>query len=297
MLSHLFPGIEIEANLPASGQRLVYFCNFPARTDVEAQRTWSAWGDVVLKLSEDIHPTVLARVEKEREILDALSSPYYPRQLYFQVFADDPVTEKKLPRRLFISIEQRVAGLPLAGCRDSFRTELQVLSLLRDLVDALALIWELPQRIIHRDLKPENILIGRDGRPVIIDLGIAREQGSAGVTGTGWQPGPCTAAYASPEQIKNEKRIITFKADFFSLGVIVYELLTGTNPFKHGPDDPVPVVLERALNHEPPSLSSLGLASDGFSALVERMMAKQAYQRPRTVSDLRAEVNGIRGIN
>lgn len=295
ILEHLFPSIVVESNAVPSGQRLVYFCHFTSQTSVPAQKDWHTWQGVVLKLSEDVHPTVIARLEKEREILNQLDSPFYPKLLYHDVFRDDPVTDTKFKHRLFITIEERIVGSPLDACRARFSAEAAVVLLLAKLVDGLTLLWTLPQKIIHRDLKPANILVRDDGSPVIIDLGIVREQGTAGVTGTHWNIGPCTPAYASSEQLKNEKRFITFKADFFSLGVIAYELLSGANPFTQSPDEPIEVVIHRALTEHPPSLLMLGRASERFSALVERLMSKEPYKRPRTVAELATELKSIAG--
>ena len=295
LLTHLFPALDIESNLRPSGQRLVYFCRFKDGCKDTLQAQWDQWGPVVLKVSEDVHPTVIARLEKEREILNGLCSPFFPRLLYCDVFSSDPVTDTRLPYRLFVTIEERVDGVPLTDCRGAFATEATVARLMFELVEGLTLLWEHPQRIIHRDLKPDNILVRPNGRPVIIDLGIVREQGVAGLTGTHWQMGPCTPAYASPEQLKNEKRFITYKSDFFSLGVLTYELLTGNNPFMLTPVDPIEVVTHRALTLQPPALAGLGLASPQLSMLVERLMAKEPYMRPRTVREFKNTLQGIVG--
>lgn len=290
VLSHFFPGIQFEANLRPSGQRLVYFCHFSGHTELPTQKAWSDWGHVALKVAEDVHPTVIARLEKERELLNALDSPYFPRLLHSDVFSTDPVTEEKLRYRLFVTIEERVNGSPLSDCRTQFNCERQCLKLLSRLNEGLQLLWDHPQRIVHRDLKPDNVLIRRDGSPVVIDLGIVREEGSVGVTVSHAHIGPCTPAYASPEQIRNEKRLITFKTDFFALAVIAYELLSGRNPFVEHEHEPMEVVINRVLTHEPPTLADLGRATPAFSALIARMMAKQPYMRPRTVADLTREL-------
>lgn len=296
ILGHLFPAIAIDSNALASGQRLVYFCHFKdCKALPETSKDWTSWGNVVLKISEDIHPSIIARLEKEREILNAMNSPYYPRLLYHDVFRDDPVTEVRFKHRLFVTIEEKIDGQPLENCRKEFQSEQTALRLLRLLVEGLTVLWSHPQKIVHRDLKPANIIVRPDGSPVIIDLGIVREQGSPGLTGTHWNIGPCTPAYASSEQLTNQKRLITFKADFFSLGVIIYELLTGKNPFCDGPDEPVELVMNRALTLEPVTLFDLGLAKQDFSGLIQRMMAKEPYMRPRTVEILSRELQCLGG--
>jgi serine/threonine protein kinase len=294
LLTHLLPGINIQQNLLPSGQRLVYFCSFQSSADMPDH--WVEWGEVVLKISEDIHPTVIARLEKERDILNELRSPFFPTLLYYQVFADNPAKEEKLPCRLFVTLEERIPGGPLSNCKPSFRGEQTTLNLLIQLVQAMRLLWENSRRIVHRDLKPDNIIIRPNGDPVIIDLGIIREQGAAGLTGTHWNIGPCTPGYASPEQLRNEKRSIDFRSDLFSLGIIVYELLTGTNPFKQSASDPVDLVIHRTLNEAITPLERRGCASASLSALIDAMTAKEAYRRPRTTSELLQKLQGIAGV-
>jgi serine/threonine-protein kinase len=295
LLLHFFPGIRIQQNLLPSGQRLVYFCRFAVDADTPAH--WVEWGDVVLKISEDIHPTVIARLEKERDILNELKSPFFPTLLYYQVFTDDPHNDEKLPCRLFATIEERIAGEPLSSCKAAFSQQVQAVNLLQQLVQGLRLLWEHPRRIVHRDLKPDNIIVRPDGTPVIIDLGIVREQGSAGVTGTYWNIGPCTPGYASPEQLRNEKRAIDFRSDQFALGVIAYELLSGVNPFRRAATDPVDVVIHRTLNEAANPLATLGCASPGLSALIDAMIAKEAYRRPRTIRNLVEQLSAIAGAS
>jgi serine/threonine-protein kinase len=271
---------------------LVYFCSFSTVTDVAAHADWHLWGPVVLKVSEDVHPSVIARLEKEIDILNTLNSKYYPRPYYYDVFSEDPVTEQRFSNRLFITIEERVDGAALTHCGDMYRDEQSVIRLLVQLVEGLRLLWEHPQKIVHRDLKPDNILIRPNGDPVIIDLGIVREEGSVGITVSHWHIGPCTPAYASPEQAKNEKRFISFKSDFFALGIIAYELLAA-HPFRHSENDPIDDVLGRVIDHQPPSLGSLRKASANFSGLVERLLSKEPYQRHRTVDNLVSDLSRL----
>ena len=88
--------------------------------------------------------------------------------------------------------------------------------------------------VIHRDLKPGNILVDKEGKPKLLDFGIAKlldedlEDGSEGLTRTGvWH---LTPDYASPEQIKGEQ--ITTASDIYSLGILLYQILTGHQPYK-----------------------------------------------------------------
>ena len=82
--------------------------------------------------------------------------------------------------------------------------------------------------VVHRDLKPQNIMIDRHGRVAVMDFGIARSIETGGMTQTGMLVG--TPDYMSPEQVMGEH--VDARSDLFALGVILYELLAGSLPYK-----------------------------------------------------------------
>ena len=82
--------------------------------------------------------------------------------------------------------------------------------------------------IVHRDIKPENIMIRKDGRVQIMDFGLAKLRGASRLTKEGSTVG--TAGYMSPEQVQGQET--DHRSDIFSLGVLLYEMLTGQPPFK-----------------------------------------------------------------
>jgi hypothetical protein len=124
-----------------------------------------------------------------------------------------------------------VEGTPMnAWTRAGSVTMRQRIALLRDV--ALAVHHAHQHGILHRDLKPENILVDRNHQPRITDFGLAKILGSAVLptaTATGTALG--TPAYMSPEQVKGQKNLGP-SSDVYSLGVMLYELMTGRRPFE-----------------------------------------------------------------
>lgn len=290
LLGRLLPGLVISKSPSPSGQRVVYFCHFNANASSAGREKL---GQVVLKVSEGISASQIAYLEKEILILNSLKSKHYPRLLLNGAFTEDPLTSDKLPHRLFVTIEERINAEPLRALVGRYRDERAVIELLCGLVESLEPLWTHHLKLVHRDLKPENILIRPSGEVAIIDLGIVREEGAKGVTLTLSPFGPCTPHYASPEQAKNDKLNISFKSDFFSLGVLAYELVSGSPPFGAFDLD-YEKVLENVVGFEPPTLETLGKASRPFSGLVCRMMQKEPYKRHRTIELLKADIAALK---
>ena len=117
------------------------------------------------------------------------------------------------------------------------------------LCDALAHLE--PQALVHRDIKPENIMYRADGTPVLVDLGLARHLNQTSLTQT-WVPhGPGTPIYASPEQLVNDKYMIDWRADQFSLGITLSIALLDLHPYAGGGADFTEIV-DRMSRREAP---------------------------------------------
>lgn len=152
------------------------------------------------------------------------------------------------------------------------------------LIDALGHIAE--HRIVHRDIKPANVMF-REGleSPVLVDFGIVRNLGDTSLTHTWIIRGPGTPIFAPPEQLNNEKELIDWRSDQFSLAISLSVAVFGDHPFRQPGDSDV-MVVERVARKEdvPPAFVDKARAA-GLSILTT-MMAPWPIKRYRTPSDL-----------
>ncbi len=132
--------------------------------------------------------------------------------------------------------------------------------------------------IIHRDVKPGNVMVGEDGRPKLMDFGIAKRE-DASLTQTGIFLG--TPSYASPEQIK--EGTVDSRSDIFSFGVLVFELMSGLSPF---PGNSINTILYRIVNEPPIEVQPpvLGILPEGWRRVFDKVLAKRPQDRHATCS-------------
>jgi len=147
--------------------------------------------------------------------------------------------------------------------------------------------------IIHRDLKPGNILVDAEGEPHVLDFGLAKALGQDGpggallATQTGEFMG--TFAYAAPEQVKGDPEQVDTRADVYALGVILYEMLTGTTPY------PVSGTLSDAIRHiaetEPtrPSFHRPQINGE-IDTILLKTLSKNRERRYQSVETLRGDI-------
>ncbi len=173
----------------------------------------------------------------------------------------------------FIAMEY-VEGRPLAKLLrpDVALTDAQRFLIARQTAEALAHAHE--RQVVHRDVKPGNILIRSDGVVKVSDFGIGKLlTGGADLTRTGMMVG--SPSYMSPEQIRGDT--LDGRSDIFSLGVVLYEMFTGTRPF---PGDTVTALVYQILNTEP--RDPLAVRPDlppMTSEIVRRALAKKREER------------------
>ncbi|HPD13697.1 MAG TPA: serine/threonine-protein kinase [Planctomycetota bacterium] len=152
--------------------------------------------------------------------------------------------------------------------------------------------------ILHRDLKPENVMVDEFGVVVVLDWGLSKkitaspeEQGIV-ATQVGVVKG--TPAYMSPEQASGSPEALDFRTDVFSLGIVLYEILTGSLPFSgHSRTD----VMEKVLHHEPPHPRALNRqASRTLAAICMKALNKDPNRRYPTAQELAEDIRLYRDL-
>ena len=151
-----------------------------------------------------------------------------------------------------------------------------------DLCDALIRSHRL--KIIHRDIKPENILIDNDGTPKLADFGVARLSEGTRMTRSGMQVG--TPYYMSPEAW--EGKTLDAQADIWSLGVVLFEMLSGQVPF--GGDTPL-AVMTKISTTPPPDLRKLRAdVPAGLVRIIGRMLTRNKQRRYQTMREVAVDL-------
>jgi hypothetical protein len=198
--------------------------------------------------------------------------------------------------RLFMVMEYVEGETLHAMGRASLLPLRQIVELAHELTEALE---EAHQRgFVHRDLKPSNVLITRQGHVKVLDFGLAKQVGLAAGAETGQTAATAltdsgtrvgTPTYMSPEQVLGGP--LDVRSDIFSLGVILYELATGTHPFLHAD----PKATMAAILRDPPRTGTRDAESlSGFGPVLQRMLAKACAERYQTMRELRTAIDGLR---
>ncbi len=256
----LFPGYSIVHIIGQGGQAQVYLA--------ERERDGLRAALKVLDRTLRQDPRFLERFVREYKLIASLDNEYVVK-IYDQGFAGD------YP---YIAMEFLPSGTLASRIREGLesRAALRITSQVARALDAIH-----AQGIVHRDLKPANILFRPDGRPVIVDFGLAKDLGSkASLTVAGQLL--ATPRYMSPEQCLG--RSVDARSDLYSLGVVFYEMLTGHKLF----ESESIANLVTAHVHSP--IPRLPENLKGYQPILDRLLAKDPDERFQSGRELFAMI-------
>jgi predicted ATPase/serine/threonine protein kinase/DNA-binding SARP family transcriptional activator len=220
----------------------------------------------------------LARFQREGEILDRLNHPNIVRMLaVYQIEEQPHIVMEYVPGGSLRQLLDEQTRLPVP----------QAVGIALELADALSRAHHLG--IIHRDIKPANILLAEDGTPRLTDFGIARlDTVDVRLTQSGSVLG--TPAYLSPEAINGEP--VDARSDIWSLGAVLYEMLTGAPPFD---SDHLAVILSKILNDPLPNVQNLRPdVPESLAYLLAAMLSRDRQERPTSMRQVAAALEAIR---
>lgn len=219
--------------------------------------------------------SVYERAIREISIMKRINSPYVVK------LNDYPPQKIKHNNQIMLMyVEEWIDGDNLFDIlKQGILSNEECIRLCENIVSAISKLWDI--NIVHRDIKPLNIMRRRDsGEYVLLDMGLAFDLEDKSLTQYGVIPG--TKIYFSPEQLDYQnKREIDFRSDLFSLGIVMYESITGKHPFyKYGINDQE---LFRNIIHnsvEAPSSINPNV-TDMLNEIISRLLSKQPSGRYR----------------
>jgi hypothetical protein len=273
---------EIVSSLAAGGMGEVYRAR-----DTRLDRTVAI---KVLPESLAADPERLQRFEQEARILSSLNHPNL-----LSIFDVGTQGEVHYLVSEFLegeTLRERVGGHALPQ-RKTTDYALQI-------ANGLTAAHE--KGIIHRDLKPDNVFVTQDGRVKILDFGLAKQSRAAAfaadgatVTSNPTAAGVVlgTVGYMSPEQVRGQS--VDHRADIFSFGAILYEMVSGSRAFK---GDSSVETMNAILKADPPELTESSLSvSPGLERIVRRCLEKAPERRFQSASDLAFAIEALSGLS
>ncbi|MEQ9263599.1 MAG: serine/threonine-protein kinase [Balneolaceae bacterium] len=237
--------------------------------------------DVAIKLMNFSMNTddVQRRFESEQRILASLNFPGIA-QLYDASLVDDNTP---------YFVMEYVDGMDVVSYAiDNALSTTDRLHLFSRICEAVAFAHS--NLIIHRDLKPSNILVTKDGNPKILDFGISSFIEEFGDHQSNENKTAITLSYSAPELIENQS--ISTSIDIYALGILLYELLTGSHPFQlkdKGQDE----ALEIVFNTKTPSILAHDIKSRDLDAIIQKATQKKPDDRYKSVETLLDDIRRV----
>lgn len=214
------------------------------------------------------------RLVRETAALQDCSHPAIARLLEAFLFIYDG-------QQLWVVCEEYLAGGTLES---RLKGGLPPPTVLREIAVTLAAVLEHlnDKKLVHRDIKPANIMFRADGAPVLTDFGIVRMLDQPTLTQAFLNMGPGTPAYASPEQLTNDKPLIDWRTDQFGLAIVLAECLLGHHPFLEQGKTIHDAIVSVATRQEMPAANAQQLQELGFGCLIKALKPWPIarYRRP-----------------
>jgi len=259
---------RIDAPVARSGMASIF-----KATDLRDNRT------VALKIPHpdlEADPILFDRFKREAEIGQKLNHPGVMR-----------VYDGEKRSRIYMVMEW-CEGRLLRKILDEGRISRdRAIRIATEVLDALEYIHA--NGVVHRDLKPENIMVDENDRIKLIDFGIAGDAGARRLTYANFTAALGTPNYISPEQVKGKRG--DGRSDLYSMGVILYEMLTGKLPFS-GPS-PMAAMNERLLNHPVPPRVADPSVSPQLQEVIYRALERDPRNRYPTAREFRHDLEHL----
>lgn len=226
------------------------------------------------------------RTEREINALKICDTPLIGKLFDFGVFYSSN------NEKFYYVIEEYLDGGTLTDkINDTILTKDLIKNLAIKLINAITYLKE--KNLVHRDIKPDNIMFRSNSNdPVLVDLGIVRDLSISSLTQS-WLPvGPGTPYYSSPEQLNNDKHLIKWRSDQFSLGIVLGLCLTRQHPFQEEGMNPEQAV-ERMAQRQPFTDNfKEKVISLGFEGIL-KMLAPWPIQRFNSPENLLHYFEGV----
>lgn len=260
------PNITVDETMfDSGGMKKVYYAE-----DINSSNQY------VLKIVEISDGNSEKRTRRELAILDSLNSDYFPK--IHDVF-DYQVDGKNY----VVILEQRIYGINLRRyMKENKILEAEAIDFCTHIIKALKIIHT--EGLVHRDVKPENIMITDTKGLVLLDFGIARDLTDTSITSDLSPYGPMTIGYAAPEQIKNNKRLISARTDFFAWAIVSAELLNGENPLKEGCKNQSEV-LQKTLKVNELNLD-INVSDNNIKELIKKNLKYEVHKRSNNEEEI-----------
>jgi len=285
----LSPGdIDVTVTIEAPKEELTTGSTFAGRYQIIEELGKGGMGKVYRVLDKELKEEVALKLIRPEIAKDEKTIERFKNELKFA----RKISHRNIGRMYelmedkgthFITM-QYVSGQDLRGLirQTGQLTTGKAISIAKEICEGL--IEAHHQGVIHRDLKPSNIIIDRDGNARILDFGIARSVEGKGITGAGVMIG--TPEYMSPEQVEGKET--DQRSDIYSLGVILYEMVTGRVPFEGDTPFTIGVKHKSEAPKDPKELNAQ--ISEDLSTVILKCLEKDKDKRYQSAQEIRSEL-------